>query len=268
MRECYGVVSFFILKVPFPPDPSLPKAIRWQHQGAGERRPPVLAPDIWMADTREVPANALWEKRWGPVSKQLPEQVLRTRICSRRLLESVLAVYHPGATLLPIARDALGRPRLVDGSLDFNLSHSGDRVVVAITAGDRVGVDVEQIKHSRDWLALAERFFSRQEAAHLAACGESTDLLASKFHILWTAKEAALKARGCGISAGLAQTSICRAPDGRLQVLTPGTAALRLFVFWVAAGYPAAVAWTGTRGASPAFFHWNPAAPRVPCAIN
>ncbi|NUW36311.1 4'-phosphopantetheinyl transferase superfamily protein [Nonomuraea sp. SMC257] len=89
-----------------------------------------------------------------------------------------------------------GRPCLRAGP-DFNLSHSGDRALIAVAAsGTRVGVDVERIRADLDHLELARRMYQPEEAARVRERG-----LAEYFR-LWTAKEAYVKATGAGL-AGL-----------------------------------------------------------------
>ena len=58
-----------------------------------------------------------------------------------------------------------GKPMLVGApkNLDFNLSHSGERLACAITAGSPVGVDLEQCKQGRDVMRVARRFFCADE---------------------------------------------------------------------------------------------------------
>lgn len=102
-----------------------------------------------------------------------------------------------------------GRPRLAPGldpSLDFNWSHSGGHAVIAIARGIAPGVDIERRRPRERSLAIAQRFFSAEEVAALAALppGER-DVL---FLQLWTAKEAVLKAIGRGIAFGLQRLDI------------------------------------------------------------
>lgn len=85
-----------------------------------------------------------------------------------------------------------GKPYLpASPSVKFNLSHSGERALVAVALDVEVGVDVEQIRPMPEWQGIAERFFPPSEAAELA--GESD------FFRRWTRIEAVLKARGVGL---------------------------------------------------------------------
>ncbi len=73
----------------------------------------------------------------------------------------------------------------------FNISHSGDFVVLA-QAETEVGVDIEKINDRH--LNVAERVFTERE---LSWMNESP---VERFFILWTQKEAVMKAVGKGLS--------------------------------------------------------------------
>ncbi|WP_266168652.1 4'-phosphopantetheinyl transferase family protein [Dyella subtropica] len=102
-----------------------------------------------------------------------------------------------------------GRPMLTaphDPDLHFNWSHSSDQALFAIARGVEPGVDLERLRERPRALAIAERYFSADEAAVLAALDASARDAA--FLQLWTAKEAVLKATGRGLAFGLHRLSI------------------------------------------------------------
>jgi len=99
-----------------------------------------------------------------------------------------------------------GKP-YIDGhsEFNFNISHSGDMVVVAY--GDSlVGVDVEQIRCRESDLKVAKRCFSPEEYSFIVDDKFGVDLdgishsVEERFFMVWTMKEAYLKYKGCGIS--------------------------------------------------------------------
>lgn len=96
-----------------------------------------------------------------------------------------------------------GKPRLVDAPLplDFNISHSGDWLSCAVSAGTALGVDLEDTRRERDFLRLARRFFSEPEITVLESLDGSER--AERFFDLWTLKEAAVKARGGALAPAL-----------------------------------------------------------------
>ena len=107
-----------------------------------------------------------------------------------------------------------GRPRLAgveaDG-LHFNWSHSGDWALFAVARGIEPGVDLERLRPRPRALAIAERYFSHEEAAALAALAPG--LRDAAFLQLWTAKEAVLKALGRGLAFGLHRLHIEHAEE-------------------------------------------------------
>jgi 4'-phosphopantetheinyl transferase len=93
-----------------------------------------------------------------------------------------------------------GKPSVKGNSeLELSVSHSGDRIAVAVTVGTPVGVDVEEAgKRGRspggeDLDALTRYVMSDIELASL------TDSSPETFLVAWTRKEAVTKATGDGL---------------------------------------------------------------------
>ncbi len=93
----------------------------------------------------------------------------------------------------------------------FNLSHSGDLVLIAVARQSEVGVDVEKIRPEIELERLAKRFFSADEAEGLMALESGLRLQA--FFRCWTRKEAYIKAHGKGLSIPLNQFRVSLEPD-------------------------------------------------------
>jgi len=86
-------------------------------------------------------------------------------------------------------------------SLQFNLSHSCEFALLAVTLDSPIGIDIEHIREVPQCLQLAKRFFSDKEHKYLSQCSsENQNLMFLKY---WTAKEAFLKAKGLGITGYL-----------------------------------------------------------------
>ena len=116
--------------------------------------------------------------------------------------------------------DEFGKPGLILGQgrpLDFNVSHSGELILIAITAGRAVGVDVERIRTDLDPVSIAMRFFSASEREILASLPRPARYRA--FFACWTRKEAYLKAKGVGLSLPLDQFDVSFLPDEEPQLL-------------------------------------------------
>lgn len=125
----------------------------------------------------------------------------------RRTLSSYLrippadVVFRPGLHGKP----ELGPPQSESG-LTFNLSHSEDLVVCAVTRTNPIGVDVERVRPIPELTAMTSRFFAPEERSHLDSLPEDDRLTA--FFRIWTLKEAYLKAVGVGLSQDPSTVSV------------------------------------------------------------
>jgi len=129
----------------------------------------------------------------------------------RQLLGDYLSVEPTG---LNFRQNELGKPALVpcpgQPALSFNLSHSGEVILFAMTAGRRIGVDIEEIRKNFDFMEVAKGQFSEREFTALQGMSgaEQTDA----FFRCWTRKEAYLKARGEGLGYPLKNFSVSISP--------------------------------------------------------
>lgn len=120
-----------------------------------------------------------------------------------------------------------GKPALADGALHFNVSHSADLFVIAVSRLFEVGVDIEKLAIARDVDAAARFALNADEKAALDALPAAQRKLG--FLRLWTAKEATLKVLGVGFKRPMREVVI--GPVG-LQTLwrragwMPGSATL------------------------------------------
>lgn len=98
---------------------------------------------------------------------------------------------------------ANGKPELHlprAGALGFNVSHSGELVLIAV-AQRPVGVDVEQSRRDMGVREIAQRFFCAAEWEELSRLEAATQDEA--FFRCWTRKEAIVKAVGEGLRVPL-----------------------------------------------------------------
>jgi len=135
--------------------------------------------------------------------------------CKRLILSSYLKISPQD---IKIFLQEKGKPFLKNSSLTFNLSHTKDAAILAVTNDTEVGVDLEKIKTSSNYLDIAKRFFHPEEYTQLESVNNEQKQQ-KLFLLLWTAKEAILKATGEGIAAGL--NSFC------IQSLTHDEAELK-----------------------------------------
>jgi 4'-phosphopantetheinyl transferase len=129
--------------------------------------------------------------------------MLRRRfVVGRGALRSVLAGYiEVEPERLTFAYGTRGKPRLsgVGEGLEFNLSHTEDLALCAITRGRAVGVDIERLRPMDDAEQIIARFFSPREQAGFLEYPQPERLAA--FFRAWTRKEALLKATGGGLAS-------------------------------------------------------------------
>jgi 4'-phosphopantetheinyl transferase len=166
----------------------------------------------------------------------------RFRVARGRLRAWLGAEVGVAADRIRFEYGARGKPVMVGGP-HFSVSHSGERVVLALSERAPVGVDVEERRVVDDALALGRSVFAPDELAALArlpAAAQSDELLAT-----WTRKEAVIKATGLGVAQALAAFST-RGDDGGARLR--GDPAVGRAEDWtlldvaIEPGYPAAVA--------------------------
>ena len=165
-----------------------------------------------MVDETEVAGDALVycrevmsDDEYQRCDRFLFERNQRQFAITRSLLRDTLSRYVP--EIAPrdwrFRRNGHGRPAIVNEmgrALDFNLTHTKDRAVLAVSRSSFVGVDVEWRGRKVESVDLAHRFFAAQEAAELPVEPGERD---RRFFMLWTLKEAYVKALGRGLSIPL-----------------------------------------------------------------
>lgn len=101
---------------------------------------------------------------------------------------------------LEIQRGDNGKPYFKNSPYFFNISHSGDISVAAISSR-RVGVDIERVLSKPSFPKIAKRFFSEAEYLRYKESRES----AEEFYRIWTAKEAVVKYKGASLAQSLSE---------------------------------------------------------------
>lgn len=145
----------------------------------------------------------------------------------RRYLVAHLALHEILRRYLPVDSPRLsfdlganGKPKLsqplASGGVEFNLSHSNEMALLAVTHGREVGVDIEYVKEDFAFQEIAERFFTAREVA--AMRGLPASLQRPAFFKCWTSKEAFLKAKGTGLSGALDEVEIALGGDGQVRI--------------------------------------------------
>lgn len=186
-------------------------AARWSTPPPYPRAVPGVV-DIWQADLGAAREDlfpdvlsAQETERAGRIVRQR-DRMLWAR--SRRALRMLLGLYvdrDPGALRFKLGPH--GKPALCGAGPHenprFNLSHSGRLLLVAVTAGRDVGIDIEvardYTRRPLDRLAIAARVLGAEQTRRLEDLAQEER--AGEFLRMWTAHEAALKCLGTGLGS-------------------------------------------------------------------
>jgi 4'-phosphopantetheinyl transferase len=98
-------------------------------------------------------------------------------------------------------RQLHGKPFItnpVKKPLYFNLSHTAGKIVIALSYRDGMGVDIENINRESNLQEIAKTIFSSEEFEFFSHLDKQERLY--YFFLLWTLKEAYVKAQGKSIS--------------------------------------------------------------------
>jgi 4'-phosphopantetheinyl transferase len=132
-------------------------------------------------------------------------------IVSHARLREILARYlRSGPARFAFSVNEYGKPSLTHSRLEFNLTHSGNLALVAVTWNRKVGVDIERIREGISSLVIARQYFSKAEMAELQSLPPEQRVDA--FFVCWTRKEAFIKAHGMGLSLPLVSFDVSLTP--------------------------------------------------------
>lgn len=155
-----------------------------------------------------------------------------------------------------------GKPALIESSLQFNVSHSHQLGLIAISLLP-IGIDIEHLRPT-SVLQLAQRYFHPQEYDFLTSLPIEKQL--TTFFQFWTAKEAYLKGTGEGLT-GLQQIEVSLTPN-QIHLLKPTTNWV-LSPFTPSPNYRATIAVLPPNQKSLTYSHLNSASYLTfPCSHN
>jgi 4'-phosphopantetheinyl transferase len=192
--------------------------------------PVRIAPDevhLWRVDLEAIAGN---EAHWTAIISD-DERARGARfhfpihrqyfIAGRAVLRRILAAYlSTDPKELTFSYSTKSKPALAGAHanrISFNVSHSGEIALIAVTQNHQIGVDVELIRRDFDTAAIATRFFSEAEQEQLAAL--PSERRHETFFLCWTRKEAYIKATGEGLSLPLRQFDVSIAPHSQNALL-------------------------------------------------
>lgn len=140
---------------------------------------------------------------------------------TRGALRYILAIYtRSDPRSLEFCVGSYGKPTLARRACDvsFNLSHTNNIVLLAVTKSSRVGVDAEEVCSGIEVEEISRRFFSPEEADEILTLSPEARLLA--FFATWTRKEAFVKALGRGLSVPLNSFRVTVRSDDPAQLIS------------------------------------------------
>ena len=155
--------------------------------------------------------NAAEQARLGAIRH--PERK-REYLASRLLIRQALrhASAQTGASAPEFHHLPASGPPDSAAQLQWGLSHTAGLISCAVHQS-RIGVDLERTDRQAPWRALARRWFSETEQQWLSARDSTGDFL-----LLWTLKEAWLKANHQGIAGNLQSLQLCPSAGDALQL--------------------------------------------------
>ncbi|MEO1070192.1 MAG: 4'-phosphopantetheinyl transferase superfamily protein, partial [Cyanobacteria bacterium J06638_6] len=169
--------------------------------------------DLWLLSTEKTRAAELAtlkaflskpeQQQLAQISRpQAQRQFLLSRGCLRYLLSCYTGI---PPTVLEFSYGSRGKPSLNQahhsGVPQFNLSHSGQRLLVAVSIAAEIrgiGVDIEVLRPINRLAGLCRRYLTTAEATEVLAL--DSPQADRRFLRYWTGKEACLKALGLGIA--------------------------------------------------------------------
>ena len=161
--------------------------------------------DIWKMSVQDnsnlIPENTLSNDEILKASRFLHSKDRASFILRRTALRTLLSRYTgiPASEIEFIAGKNK-KPELKSelNNIRFNVSHSGDLILIAISASE-VGVDIERIETGFNYSEILKHSFSEQEINQIEHAYDSR----GHFFRLWTRKEALTKASSKGLDDDL-----------------------------------------------------------------
>lgn len=171
-------------------------------------------------------------------------------ICSHAILRRLLSKYcNCDQKKILYNYNAFNKPSLNnDYNINFNLSHSFHRGIIAITKNHPIGIDIEYMKNKPILDDLAKRFFSAHEYNEYKILPQQQKTLG--FYNCWTSKEAFVKAVGMGLTFPLKNFTVNLNPELKAKILSSKNQTIninewKLHRFIVENQYCIAIAWSG-----------------------
>jgi len=188
--------------------------------------------DLWFVDIEDFSYEELLSLTSGWLSKQDLQRVDRYQflehkkqlLMGRYLTRTVLSRYGQfSAADWRFENNEYGKPFIASALLEelveplfFNLSHSQNKLVLAVARHEFLGVDIEYGLKPRRVEKIANRYFSNSEIEDLSGLEKSQ--IQKRFYDLWSLKEAYIKACGMGLAIPLNHFSFSFQNERKIEI--------------------------------------------------
>ena len=172
----------------------------------------AIEPDhihIWKVDLKEISDTREVTSTLSPGERKrvarLIDPIKREHFRSARFaLRTILSGYtHMPSETIQFSYQGNGKPFIEQDtqktSISFNITHSADLMLVAVSNGSQVGIDLEKQQPVSSREFIIRQYFSKLDTECFE--GLSEEEKRSAFLCLWTLKEAYAKALGTGFAA-------------------------------------------------------------------
>lgn len=179
----------------------------------------------------QLPADDRRRAEW-----MLVEPGRRRWVAARWALRRTLCRYlDVAAEELKLEVGENGKPRIAGPtSVRFNLSHSEELALIAVTAAGEVGIDIERVDPDRDFLELARHGLDRESAGFVRSAPAADR--PGAFYRAWVRREAIGKCTGAGLTRAASgkqlwvrEIDVGEGWAAAIALAGPGSLPLRLF---------------------------------------
>lgn len=155
---------------------------------------------IWCIRWKEViPVFEYYQLMLDQKEKEKMEEYYfyedRMRYVAGKVITKLVLIQYLEEEEISFLSHKFGKPyyKSISGKQDieFNISHSGEMILVAFSRDAKIGVDIQEIIDCSEYLEIARSFFEPEEVKNIEE-SNSKEL----FFQYWSAKEAYLKAIG------------------------------------------------------------------------
>eukprot|EP01138_Halocafeteria_seosinensis_P004241 gb/GECG01004337.1/.p1 GENE.gb/GECG01004337.1/~~gb/GECG01004337.1/.p1 ORF type:complete len:301 (+),score=37.37 gb/GECG01004337.1/:1-903(+) len=199
---------------------ALENAIKtWKHEGPTKSIFIVDVSDVSELETEKL-IDLLPEVEQTRIMRLRRFEDRRNSAAAHILVRFVVGVWsgYEQSFKIRLPRSDNNRPMLDEHlrhvGLDFNVSHSGSLVGVALSQGGNIGFDICEMQHrDDDFFEYFNTVFCNDEWEYILcseyACSVSSFLPSlGKFYLVWSLKEAVLKLAGIGLLSGTRQVKL------------------------------------------------------------